>query len=745
MTRRFGRSVTSWLRGFVAPSFPSSVTSSRTSSITPSSCTGRPVILDFGVARLTNADLQVVTLQTEVGQLVGTMSYMSPEQVAGRPDALDQRSDVYSLGVILHELLTGELPHNIRERTIPEAAAIIRDEEPSQLGSLNPHFRGDVETIVGKALEKEPQRRYQSAAELAADIRRYLGDEPIAARPASTFYQLHKFARRNKGLVGGLAATLVALVVGLLGTSYFLVEALQQRDAAEVERARTADVAAFQADLLKEMTAKQFGADLLADVRAEYRRALDESGMEEAEVTAECAEFDKTLKRINSTNLGRAALSGALIDGALQNIEDSNTNDPITEARLREAVGNMYRQLGMYANAVEQYEKTIDLYRSHLSPDHEDTLVAMTKAAGMYREMGRLEEAEALTRDILERQRRVLGVDHENTWRSQASLAGLLRLRGEIDEAETLLGEVIEHDARHLDADNRIALSHLNTYGAVLLEQGKVDAALECFRRTLETRERVSGPDNPYTISVRNNVMAALFKAGRFEEAVPIARDVLASSTRVRGDDHPQTILARNNLGRLLLDHGSVDEAEALFRFAVEQSRVQLDPENEVRMKSISNLIDTLLVQGRPQKAEPLCRELIDVRRGLHPDQPGLVAQTLEQLGDALHRQQRFEEARGAWRECADLRAGIDTAHWLTNRARSKLGGALIGLEEYDEAEKLLLDSYAALDAQRDIIPAVAGAGCVENARARVVALYRAWGRPDQVEHWRNEPAGSSE
>ncbi len=174
---------------------------------------GQPKVLDFGVARATDVDVQTISLQTDVGQLVGTVPYMSPEQASGDPALIDLRSDVYSLGVITFELLTGRLPYAVQGKMIHEAVRIIQDQEPSRLSSMNRALRGDVETIVGKALEKLPQRRYPSAADLAADIRRYLADQPIVARPASALYQFRKFARRNKALVAGVGVAFAALLV----------------------------------------------------------------------------------------------------------------------------------------------------------------------------------------------------------------------------------------------------------------------------------------------------------------------------------------------------------------------------------------------------------------------------------------------------------------------------------------------------------------------------------------------------
>ncbi len=201
--------------------------------------TGQPKVLDFGVARATDADLLTAAGLTRTGQLLGTPNYMSPEQVAGDPAAIDRRADVYALGVILFELAAHRLPYRLEDRPLAEAARLILEEDPPRLGSLDPELRGDVETIVAKALEKDPARRYPSAADLAADLRRWLAHEPILARPPSALYHLRKFARRNKALVGGVAATGAALVLGLVGTILFAVGEARQRGQAE-QNARAA-------------------------------------------------------------------------------------------------------------------------------------------------------------------------------------------------------------------------------------------------------------------------------------------------------------------------------------------------------------------------------------------------------------------------------------------------------------------------------------------------------------------------
>ncbi len=270
--------------------------------------TGQPKVLDFGVARAIDSDVQQTTLRTDIGQLVGTVPYMSPEQVSGDPDDLDTRSDVYALGVIAYELLAGRLPFDLSKRMIHEAARIIREEEPTRLSSINRTLRGDVETIVAHALEKDKARRYQSAESFAGDIRHFLRDEPIEARPASSWYQTVKFTRRHRGLVTGVAVAFVLLVGGLIATSISRQQAVNAREAEAAARTKADELNAKlqgQRDELQtimQTVGAELGEAAMMDLRLPDADSGDDESGSDPRIKA-IGEFTLvSLRRVRSVN-----------------------------------------------------------------------------------------------------------------------------------------------------------------------------------------------------------------------------------------------------------------------------------------------------------------------------------------------------------------------------------------------------------------------------------------------------------
>jgi hypothetical protein len=324
----------------------------------------QPKVLDFGVARANYSDARA-TRQTNLGQIVGTLAYMSPEQVLGDPLELDTRSDVYALGVILFELLAGRLPYKIGIQ-LHEAIQTIREQEPARLSSVSRAYRGDIETIVGKALEKDKTRRYLSAAEMGADIHRYLRDEPIAATAPSSSHQLRMLVRRHKRLVAGLAA---AVILSLGATGAW--EAFR----AEIEAATVKAFNDFlQNDLLVQASANsQARTDLKPDPHLKVRTALDRAA---ARLTGR---FDKK---------------------------------PLMEASVRRTFGNAYRDLGVYPEAQVQLERAMNLRRNFLGERHRDTLASLNDLALLYLFQGKYNQAGSLYKKILELSPLVVGEEH---------------------------------------------------------------------------------------------------------------------------------------------------------------------------------------------------------------------------------------------------------------------------------------------------------------------------------------------
>ncbi len=727
---------------------------------------GYPKVLDFGIARVTDADIQVTTLQTDVGQLIGTLAYMSPEQVLGDPAGIDTRCDVYALSVILYKLLTGRLPLEVDGKSIPEAARMIREEDPDRMSSIDASLRGDVDTIIQKAMEKDRDRRYASAAEVAADIRRFLRDQPIEARPASAMYQFSKFARRNRGLVGGMAATLVVLVFGLVGTTTFLLQAREERDNAIVARneevlarqeadaardeatvardeaqltqKRLEAVVAFQIEQLSSISPSSVGRGMIGDIKREFRRGLNRTDLSEKEREAALVSMEEVLERVNATNLARNVVKGVYVSRAKNKLDRGFTDDPIVEADLRNSLSSLYKALGIYEEALDQRLQALALRREHLGEQHEKTLDTTMRVGIILARIGRIGEAERYHREALELKREVLGERHESTISSKHNLANLLRKRGEVEEAAVHFREVLDYRIEILGEEHVDTASTMNELGVILVDQGKMDEALNWFQRTLTVRERILGADHVKTVRARNNVMAVLFNENRLGEAESIARDVLVSYVRVRGDEHPDTIMGRNNLGMVLLRSGRPKEAEPLFREAFEQSRQHLAPTNEIRMKGTSNLVDALIELNQVEEAEEWARELLAVRRTLVPPTPSYLGRALEQVGITLLMQGRNAEAETLLRECLEVREAIDVDHWQTHWTRSLLGASLAGQGRYQEAETLLVEAHAALVDQQGDIPSWRRERELSATRERLADLYDAWAKPEEAAKWRS-------
>lgn len=662
---------------------------------------GQPKILDFGVSRATDADLHTVTMRTDTGQLVGTIPYMSPEQVYGDALGLDERSDVYSLGVVLFELLAERLPQDVRNRPIPEAVRIIREEDPTSLGSLDRRFRGDVETIVAKSLEKAKDRRYQSVAELAADIRRYLADEPLIARPASSMYQLRKFARRRKALVGGLVATFLALTLGLMGTGYGLIVATEQRDRAEASRMAEAAandrlqvIVDFQSSMLTDINVEEMGGAMISAIRADIDASLLRRESTPAEREAVTAALELILKEINPSNLARNALDVSVLLKAAETIDQRFADQPLVEADLRGAIANTYSKLGLFVQSAPHMKRTLDLRQRELGEDHADTLTALSDLGRLYMAMGEYSDAEPCLQETLERRTVVLGPDHPDTLMSLDNVGLLFKRRGKYPEARTYFDRALERRSRVLGDEHEDTLLSIAYIGGILLKQGKYVEAESYYRRALEGRKRVLGVDHTGTLTLLHNMGHLLSKMARFDEAEPYYREVLEIRRRVLGDDHPSTLSSISNLGSLLQRAGKLDEAMPFVREAMQSRRRVLGDTHPSTLTSINNMGTLLFFMKQLAEAEPYMRQTLDgQRRRLGKDHPHTI-QASNNLMALLSKLQRMEEAEALARQVlASSRRVNGNEHPETFIALNNLGGHLVARRKPDQAEPFLREA----------------------------------------------------
>jgi tetratricopeptide (TPR) repeat protein/predicted Ser/Thr protein kinase len=514
--------------------------------------TGQPKVLDFGVARATDSDLAATTVQTDVGQLVGTLAYMSPEQISGDSAKINPSTDVYALGALAYELLAGRPLVDAKKRTVAEIARQIQESDAPTLSSVDKVFRGDLDTIVAKALEKEQSRRYADADALASDIRRYLADEPIVARPATTLYQLGKFARRNRVLVGGICATFVVLVLGLVGTSVGVVQAMRERDAAITAQKRADE--RFQ-DLHK--LANTFIYDVHDSIvtlagSAEARKKIVTTALQYLDRLASEAQDD--VKLMNDLSEAYIKVGQAQGYGSRANLGDT-------------------------AGAIESFRKAESLRRRMLevapTDEHRTSLSRVRNQFGIlafndkrYDEaLAIFDEALAVRRDVLSRdpenrgKQRDVAIAHQ--WRGNVLRAvGEGAAAGSEERTKAFEGSLDAYReqnrifvALRSDAEPtsvRDVTVSFEKIGDIFVQLGRLDEAIVEFRKSLAIREEVLAA-KPNDHEARTDLVSATAKVGnvlmlqgRLDDAEPLLRRSRQLAAEAVEND-PTDVLAKQN------------------------------------------------------------------------------------------------------------------------------------------------------------------------------------------------------
>ena len=613
------------------------------SNILVSTQDGRPhtKVIDFGIAKATASKLTEKTLFTEHRQLIGTPEYMSPEQAEGNLD-IDTRTDVYSLGVLLYELLTGTTPFSgkeLRSAAYAEIQRIIREVEPpkpstrlstntetiasvaakrhvepKRLGAL---VRGELDWIVMKALEKDRQRRYETANGLAMDIRRYLGGEAVLAAPPDNLYRIRKFVRRNRGQVVAAGLITTALLLGMAGTAWQAKVAsnraeLAQRAEAEAKAARDSEqaraselklVSDFQSTMLTQLDPRLGGVRLTEDVMRRLNASLEAAGIPEPDRGGQVDLFRQQWTRINPTDVSAAHIGETVLKPAVEAIDRQFADRPVIDAQLRQSVANVYATLGLYEQALPLAKAALATRRRMLGDDHSDTLASMDRVGSVFLEQRNLAQAEACYREALDRRRRVLGEEHPDTLASLGNIGVSYWAQNKLPEAEACYRDVVEKMKRVRGKDEPGTLKFMNNLGVALKLQGKHAEAEVVVREVLEARRRVLGAEHPDTLDSVSSMGPILGAQGKLEEASVFYQDALDISRRVYGEEHPDTLRALNNFAVLKLRQGKLQEAESCWREVVAKCTRVLGPDHPDTLQRITNLGRVLVTQNRFQEA----------------------------------------------------------------------------------------------------------------------------------------------
>jgi serine/threonine-protein kinase len=586
---------------------------------------GQVKLLDFGIAKLLESDAGDVegTMLTREGDAVLTPRYAAPEQVTG--GRITTATDVYALGVLLFELLSGRHPTSSDARTSAEFVRAITDTEPTRLSAvvrdlvdpqasekvavhrattpdrLRKMLRGDLDTIVAKALKKNPAERYESVAEFSDDLRRYLDHQPISARPDSVGYRAAKFVQRHRRVLGAAAAT-VAIVVGLI--AYYTVQLTTERDRARLQAEKASKVSELLSGLLtgadpyRTPDKKEPTVQNLLDIGAE-RVAHDLR--DQPELQAEMFNvIGRTYQRMGLREKAQPLLEQALTIGR------KSGTDSAYLAQTLNNLGVLHREEGNLGLAERLLTESVAMRRRVLGPEDKDVAITLVELSRVYTDSGRDAEAEAPIRESLAIRRKVLGEEHRETAVSKNELALLLYDRGELDEAERLERENVATSERALGPEHPNTGTSKGNLGLVLNAKGDAVAAEPLFRESLRVDRRTFGETSSQYASSMNNLARSIERQGRLVEAQLLLEDAVRIGRTQMSDDNPRQIIFNLNLARVRIMRGDGAGTEEVIRRAL-SARQHVFPSTDWRIAEAQSLLGaSLLAQKRYADAEPL-------------------------------------------------------------------------------------------------------------------------------------------
>ena len=603
-------------------------------------------IIDFGVAKALAHPLTERTLATEDSQLLGTPEYMSPEQADMATEDIDTRSDIYSLGVLLYVLLTGVLPfdsNTLREGGIENIRKTIRETNPktpstrlaklgdearkvaenrrTEIHTLARHLKKELEWIPLKAMRKERSERYRSASELADDIENYLNGIPLIAGPTGTGYKVKKFVRRNRVLVGSIAAAVVVLVVGVMVSTVFAVGQARARTEAERQTRISEAVSNFLRN------------DLLASVDPSKAK-------------------------------GRELTIRSFLANASESLQDRFHDEPLVEASIRTTLGWTYRMLGDLKAAEPHLARALQIRKEQLGQEHPETLETMGLLFWVYGDRGRYGQAQQLGVQELEISRRIFGDEHPTTLEYMQAVGYAYIGLGRYDEAEQLYARTAQI-LRRVPGEPHPWSGYL---GQLRQKQGRYNESESLYLKALEMQRRVLGDEHSYTLSSMQGLARLYTDEGRYSEAEQQFVEALETCRRVRREDHPATLGNVNDLAVLRTKQKQYDQAEILFDEALKGRRRELGNDHPDTLQTFNDFGVLRREQGQYEEAARLLNETLEGRKTkLGPDHPDTLG-TMHELAVLYKQQERYEEAEELLRKVIEgrrLKLGETHPHTL--------------------------------------------------------------------------------